>query len=114
MLEIKLYDAAGRAAYLAGFHATQGLISEGTGRSVKTHMGVRAQLHRFTKDDPRVDAELRAFLGRAYDLKTMADYETGPGSEVSPEVAAAAIKASKRFVAKMTELIEGATGRGHC
>jgi uncharacterized protein (UPF0332 family) len=53
MLAMKYYDAAGRSAYLAGFHAAQALISEKTGRAVKTHRGVRAELHRLTKDDPR-------------------------------------------------------------
>jgi uncharacterized protein (UPF0332 family) len=106
MLGLKYFDAAGRSAYLAGFHAAQALISERTSRSVKTHRGVNAELHRLTKDDPRVDAELRAFLGRTYNLKAIADYETGPGSEVSPEQATDAIETSRRFVAKMVELIE--------
>jgi uncharacterized protein (UPF0332 family) len=42
MLAIHLSEAAGRAAYLAGFHAAQAPISERTGRSVNTHNGVRA------------------------------------------------------------------------
>jgi len=33
-------DEAGRAAYLAGFHAAQAFIYEQTGRTVKTHSGV--------------------------------------------------------------------------
>jgi hypothetical protein len=37
---MKYHDAAGRTAYLAGFHAAQALISERTGRTVKTHRGV--------------------------------------------------------------------------
>jgi uncharacterized protein (UPF0332 family) len=73
---------------------------------VKTHRGVNAELHRLPKDDPRVDTELRAFLGRTYNLKAIADYLTGPESEVSPEHAADVIETSKRFVAKMVELIE--------
>jgi uncharacterized protein (UPF0332 family) len=79
MLAMQYYDAAGRTAYLAGFHAAQALISERTGRAVKTHRGVNGELHRLTKDDPRLDTELRAFLGRTYNLKAIADYETGPG-----------------------------------
>jgi uncharacterized protein (UPF0332 family) len=82
MLSMKYYDAAGRSAYLAGFHAARALISEKTGRSVITHRGVSGELHRLTRDDPRLDTELRAFLGRTYNLKAIADYETGPGSEV--------------------------------
>jgi len=37
ILKIGLDDAAGRTAYLAGFHATQAFISEKSGRTVKTH-----------------------------------------------------------------------------
>lgn len=45
------------------------------------------ELHRLTKDDPRLDIDMCAFLGRTYSLKAIADYETGPGSGVSPEMA---------------------------
>ena len=48
---------------------------------------------------------LRAFLGHAYNLKAIADYETGPGSEVSQEPATEAIAGGKRFVARMAEMI---------
>jgi uncharacterized protein (UPF0332 family) len=106
MLTMKLHDAAGRTAYLAGFHAAQALISEKIGRAMKTHKGVNAELHRLTKDDPHLDNELRAFLGRTYQLKAIADYETGPGSHVSLEQATEAIETGKRFVGKMVELIE--------
>ncbi|HTV30942.1 MAG TPA: HEPN domain-containing protein [Xanthobacteraceae bacterium] len=101
----KLNEAAGRAAYLAGVAAAQAFISERTGRTVRSHGGVQAELQRLTKDGPLLDLELRAFLGRTYRLKEIADYESGPGSEVSPERAAEAIATAKRFVAKMAELI---------
>lgn len=83
------------------------MIVETTGKLVKSHRGVQRELGRLTKDDPRVDMELRAFLGRTYQLKAIADYELGPGSTVSPEMAAEAIETSKRFMAQMIELIEG-------
>jgi uncharacterized protein (UPF0332 family) len=105
MLAIKLYDAAGRTACLAGFHAAQALISEKTDRSVKTHKGVNTELHRLTKDNPRVDPELRTFLARTYQLKAIADYETGPGSHVTPEQATDAIEAGRRFVAAISALL---------
>jgi uncharacterized protein (UPF0332 family) len=105
MLRTKFYDAAGRTAYLAGFHAAQALISEKRGRAVKTHRGVHAELYRLTKDDPHFDSELSAFLSRAYNLKAIADYETGPGSEVSPELATEAVATSKRFVDCIANLI---------
>jgi uncharacterized protein (UPF0332 family) len=99
-------DEAGRAAYLAGFHAAQALIFDKTGRAVKRHNGVKTEFHRLVRGDARVDDELRAFLGFAYNLKAIADYQTGPGSKVSPELAVEAIEIARRFVAKMAELVE--------
>ena len=98
MLAIDLNDAAGRTAYLAGFHAAQALISEATGRTVKTHKGVHGELHRLTRGDPHFDADLQAFLSKTYNLKAIADYETGPGSEISAERASIAVEQAKRFV----------------
>ena len=81
MLGVGLAEDAGRAAYLAGLHAAQALLFERTGRAFKKHASVRGEFGRLARDDPRFDAELRAFLGRAYVLKAVADYETGPGPE---------------------------------
>jgi hypothetical protein len=39
MLGVDLFDAAGRAAYLAGFHAAQALIFEHLGKVFKGHSG---------------------------------------------------------------------------
>ena len=110
MLDVNLSEAAGRTAYLAGFHAAQALISERTGHAVKTHRGVKTEFHRLVRGDVRVDDDLRAFLGFAYNIKAIADYQAGPGSDVSPELAAEAIEIAKRFVAKTAELIEGVAG----
>jgi uncharacterized protein (UPF0332 family) len=98
MLTVDLNEAAGRTAYLAGFHAAQALIFENTGRIYKSHGGLQGEFSRLVKDDPRVDDQLRAFLGRSYDLKSIADYETGPGSHVSANRAREAIQTARRFV----------------
>ena len=45
-------DEAGRAAYLAAFHAAQALIFERTDNSPKTHSGVHGQFARLTRDLP--------------------------------------------------------------
>jgi uncharacterized protein (UPF0332 family) len=103
-------DEAGREAYLAGLHAAQALIVESTGKVRKRHRGVQSELARLTKDMPAFDMTLRAFLGFTYNLKAIADYETGPGSKVSPELAIEAIETARRFVAKMAELVEGTMG----
>lgn len=107
MLGVGLTDAAGRTAYLAGLHAAQALIFERTGRIIRRHRGVRNELWRLTKDEPRFDIELRAF-GRAYGLKEIADYETGPGSHVSDELARSTTAMARRFVDLIAELLDEA------
>lgn len=107
MLDIGLDEAAGRTAYLAAFNAAQALISEHTGRSAKTHKGVSSEFHRITAGHSRFDAELRAFLSSAYSLKSIADYEIGPGAFIPHEVAAAAISTGKRFVGVISAMLAG-------
>jgi uncharacterized protein (UPF0332 family) len=94
-------DDAGRA----GFHAAQALIFEKQGRSPKSHSGVQMQFARFVKDEPTITRDMRAFLGRTYNLKAIADYETGPGSNVTVAQATEAIAAARRFVAAVVGLI---------
>jgi uncharacterized protein (UPF0332 family) len=105
MLKIGLNDATGRTAYLAGFHAAQAIISEKTGRTVKTHKGVHTEFQRLTKDDQGFPPDLRAFLSHAYNLKAIADYETGPGAGVSGEQAVQALAQAERFVAHLETLL---------
>jgi hypothetical protein len=50
--------------------------------------------------------DLRIFLSQSYDLKAVADCETGPSAKVSVELAGTTIETGKRFVARMVELIE--------
>jgi len=105
MLDNQWPDEAGRAAYLAGLHAAQALIFGASGEVTKSHKRVQGEFGRLIKDDPRFDAELRAFLGRAYNLKAIADYETGPGSRVSAESASAAIRTARRFVECVVDVL---------
>jgi uncharacterized protein (UPF0332 family) len=58
---------AGRAAYLAGFHAAQAFLSTQSDRVPKTHSGLRSEFVRRVKDEPRITELQRAFLGRAYE-----------------------------------------------
>ncbi|MBV8055482.1 MAG: HEPN domain-containing protein [Deltaproteobacteria bacterium] len=76
MLGVGLNEDAGRTAYLAAFHAAQALIFEHRDKAMKSHKGVRLEFLALTQNDARIDPELRAFLGRAYNLKAIADYET--------------------------------------
>lgn len=50
MLSVGLNEAAGRTAYLAGFHAAQASIFETHSRVFKTHSGVQGEFLRLTKD----------------------------------------------------------------
>lgn len=106
MMAARLTDDAGRTAYLAGLHAAQAFIFETTGRVFKRHSGVQREFSRLVKDDPRVDTGLRTFLSRTYQLKAIADYETGPGSHVSEESARGAIQTARQLVECVTDLLQ--------
>ena len=43
MLAVGLNEAAGRNAYLAGFHAAQAFLFDGVGKVFKSHHGVQAE-----------------------------------------------------------------------
>ena len=98
-------DEAGRLAYLAAFHAAQALITERTSRTAKTHAGVHSQFHLLTKDDARIETDLRHFLSDAFDLKTVSDYGVGPDATVSIDEAAAAIATATRFVDRISGIL---------
>jgi uncharacterized protein (UPF0332 family) len=105
MLGADLFEDAARCAYLACFHVAQALIFERTDEVYKSHRGVQGEFNRLIKDDARVDHELRKFLSRSYEFKTIADYETGSDATVSPVVAAEAVATAKRFVAHFAGLV---------
>jgi uncharacterized protein (UPF0332 family) len=105
ILAIELGEDAGRAAYLAGFHAAQALIFERTNRAAKTHRGVHGQFLRLVADEARIDIDLRRFLSQGYKLKAIADYETGPDAAVPLEQAAAAVEIADRFIRSIAELL---------
>jgi uncharacterized protein (UPF0332 family) len=106
-------DEAGRAAYLAGFHAAQAFLFERLGRSPKTHSGVQTRFAEIARNEAAIDQTLRGFLGRAYNLKAIADYETGPNSKVTQAQATEAIETARRFVATVAALLPAADGNAH-
>jgi len=103
---IELAEAAGRAAYLAAFHAAQALIFERSHKVPRTHRGVHAQFSRLAKDIPEMGSERPRFLSRAYDFKAVADYEIGPDATVPLAEAISAIEAAGNFVDRITQLLE--------
>jgi uncharacterized protein (UPF0332 family) len=70
VLTIDLAEAAGRAAYLAAYHAAQAFVLDRTGKTAKTHSGVRSEFARLAKDESRLDRSYSSFLARAYNLKS--------------------------------------------
>lgn len=98
LLAAGFIDDAGRTAYMAGFHAAQALIFETGDRVAHTHSGVQTEFARIVRDALRDDSELRGFLGRAYTLKSIADYETDDHLRLSAEQVIAAITVARRFV----------------
>ena len=104
-------DEAGRAAYLAGLHAAQALIFERTRHTRKRHSTVQGEFAQMVRDDPRFDRELRAFLSRTYNLKAIADYLTGPSSQVTVEQAQDAIATAVRFVDVIVAVLEAELDR---
>jgi len=95
---------AGRNAYLAMFHAAQALIYERTGKAAKTHQGVHTEFNRIAKAES-FDRELGRSLPRMYNLKAVADYETGPDAVIPLERASAAVDVASRFVASVVALL---------
>lgn len=104
-LSFELTDDAGRGAYLTAYHAAQAFVFERTGKLAKTHEGVQREFHRLARDEPRIDEAFPPFLTQAYNLKAVADYETGPDSEIPPEHARAAIEMAARFLDCIEELL---------
>lgn len=106
ILNIDLAEVAGRTAYLAGYNAAQAFLFEHHSKVFKTHSGVRGEFGRLAKDDDRFDAELRTFLGHAYQLKSIADYGTGPDATVSRTQAVEAIGVARRLVDTIARVLE--------
>ncbi len=96
---------AGREAYLAAFHPAEALLYERTGKIARTHRGLRAQFARLAMDEPHIDRTLAEFLGRAYELKSLADYGTGTEANISVVTAMAAITTATRFVDCVARLL---------
>jgi len=106
MLEVSLNEAAGRTAYLAALHAAQALIFQVTGHTFKRHSTVQREFRRLVRDEPRFDEDLRAFLGRAYNLKAIADYETDSAAEISGGAAREAVDTAHRFLTCVVRFVE--------
>ncbi len=96
---------AAREAYLAAYHAAMAYVLERTGKSVKTHSGLRSEFARLARHDARIDPHFTGFLARAYTLKSAADYGMDPLTAISLEQAREATAIARQFVDTIASLI---------
>jgi len=96
---------AAREAYLAAYHAATAYVVEQTGKAPKTHTGLRGEFARIARLEERIDPTFVRFLGRAYILKSAADYGVDPGSAISLDQASEAIAIARRFIDMVAKLI---------
>jgi uncharacterized protein (UPF0332 family) len=95
---IELAEAAGRAAYLAMFHAAQALIFERSAKVPRTRIaGFTLNFRGF---------ELPRYLSQAYDFKTVADYEIGPDAVLPLAEAFTAIDMATKFIDRIVECFQ--------
>jgi uncharacterized protein (UPF0332 family) len=103
---LPLPQVAAREAYLAAFHAAEAYIFEQTGRTVKTHRGLRSTFSRLARSEPRIAPEYLTFLARAYELKSIADYSVGPAARpITDDDAACAIETAERLIDTISRLL---------
>jgi len=69
-----LHRIVAREAYFAAYHAASAYIFERTGKTPKTHRGLRSEFSRLARDEARIEREYLTFLAEGYEYKSIADY----------------------------------------
>ena len=108
LIAIGLSNDAGRNAYFAAFHSAQAFIFSRTGKVAKTHSGTRSEFSRLAKSEPLLDRSVTGFLARAYALKEVADYDTGPDATIPIDRSCAALESAEQFVDRVASLLDDA------
>ncbi len=106
IVQINLFKVAARSAYYAAFHAAEALIFERTGRSVKTHRGVRIEFVRLTNGLVPPTQDMADFLAKSYRYKELSDYSTDRTRTVSEADARDLIERGSDFVRWEENLLE--------
>ena len=105
LLERGRNEASGCESYLAAYHAALAYLRYQSLAAPKTHSGVQALFHQSAKNDARIAQEFRRFLGYAYNLKAIADYELGPSAALPAETARQAYDTAARFITCIADII---------
>lgn len=96
---LMLHHIVAREAYLAAYHAAEAYIFEHTGKTTKTHRGLRSEFSRLARSEPRIDREFLTFLAEAYEYKSVADYGVGAtATPITAEDARLAIETAARLI----------------
>ena len=103
LLELEMFDIAGRQAYIASLTAARALIYERTGRASKTHKGVKTVMHQLVREGLPINRSLLVSLEYGFELKTTADY--GESERISITEAEKALELAGHFVAGIERLI---------
>lgn len=69
IVAIGLAKVAARSACHAAFHAAEAFIGERTGKTAKTHSGLRTEFARLAKGAPEIDKAFSVFLAQACKYK---------------------------------------------
>jgi uncharacterized protein (UPF0332 family) len=102
---IGLAKVAARSAYYAAFHAAEALIIGRSGKTAKTHSGVRSEFARLAREPPEIDKALPMFLAKAYRYKEIADYGVVHGAVVTKAEADDAVENAAHFIEYITTLL---------
>ena len=103
---MSLHRIVAREAYFAAYHAAAAYVFERTGKTAKTHSGLRSEFSRLARHEPRIGREYLAFLAEAYEFKSLADYAIGSGSRaITAQDASSAIETAERLIACIVALL---------
>lgn len=103
LLELEMFDLAGRQAYIASLTAARALIYERTGKSSKTHKGVKSVMHQMVREGLPIDRALLVALEYGFELKNTADY--GDSESISVAEADRARQLAQQFITRVEELV---------
>jgi uncharacterized protein (UPF0332 family) len=109
--QLPLHHIVAREAYFAAYHAAAAYLFERTGKTAKTHRGLRGEFARLARDEPRIDREFLTFLAEAYEYKSIADYAAGPATlSIGSADARVAVEAASRFIDCIVDLLSESPG----
>lgn len=98
------FEIAAREAYSAALAAARAIIYEKTGKAIKTHSGVRSQLHKLIFEGLPFSAELAKFLSDGFEVKLGVDY--GPVQRMHRAEAETHVERAASFLAAAKTILE--------